>query len=189
MPASVRHPSLAVSFSRGTGEYSCSKAAALALHETLNQELVHRYVPPTRGEHRTLTLSSYNANNVRTSVICPTKVSTQMGDSMAETSSQLYVLRPPVSSSDIDGCSLTPTLSSPWLASQMVDIVCSGLSAHLVAPGFAALVLPYMRAGPEWLRTVVNVVGKTNQTITEAGNLEQNKVYKIVDQLDKLHRQ
>lgn len=45
-------------------EYACSKAAVLALHEVLRSELVHRY----------------NAPCVRTSVICPTKVATQMGN-------------------------------------------------------------------------------------------------------------
>lgn len=57
------------------GEYSCSKAAALALHETLNAELVHRY----------------NAPQVRTSVICPTKVYTSLGDSLSDGDNQLYV--------------------------------------------------------------------------------------------------
>lgn len=33
----------------------------------------------------------YNAPQVRTSVICPTKVSTQMGDAMKEQDNQLYV--------------------------------------------------------------------------------------------------
>lgn len=60
------------------GEYSCSKAAALALHETLNAELVHRY----------------NAPKVRTSVICPTKVYTSLGDSLSDGDNQLYVLIP-----------------------------------------------------------------------------------------------
>jgi all-trans-retinol dehydrogenase (NAD+) len=53
-------------------EYSCSKAAALALHEVLTAELVHRY----------------NAPRVRTSVICPTKVATQMGNAMEEQENQ-----------------------------------------------------------------------------------------------------
>ena len=50
------------------GEYSTSKAAALALHETLREELKHRY----------------NAPNVRTSIITPTKVSTLLGQALNE---------------------------------------------------------------------------------------------------------
>ena len=56
-------------------EYCCSKAAVLALHECLTAELVHRY----------------NAPGVRTSVICPSKVTTAMGNSMKEGETQLCV--------------------------------------------------------------------------------------------------
>ncbi|KAM0788279.1 hypothetical protein ACM66B_001426 [Microbotryomycetes sp. NB124-2] len=136
-------------------EYSCSKAAVLALHETLNEELVHRY----------------NAPRVRTSIICPTKVSTQMGDAMKEQDNQF----------------MTPTIQVPWLADRMVKIIESGLSDHLVAPGFAALLLPKLRSMPDWFRWIVNTVGKTHQTITDEGNQRQRKVYGLVDQLDKLH--
>ncbi|GAA6028068.1 hypothetical protein JCM8097_001856 [Rhodosporidiobolus ruineniae] len=136
-------------------EYSCSKAAVLALHETLNAELVHRY----------------NAPRVRTSIVCPTKVSTQMGDAMKDTDNQF----------------LTPTLSATWLAGEMVRIVESGLSDHLVTPHFASLLLPSLRSLPEYFRWFVTTVGKTHETITDARNAVQKKTYKIVGELDKHH--
>ncbi|ORY88826.1 hypothetical protein BCR35DRAFT_288643 [Leucosporidium creatinivorum] len=136
-------------------EYACSKAAALALHEVLNEELVHRY----------------NAPRVRTSVICPTKVSTQMGDAMRSHDNEF----------------VTPTLKATWLAERMVGIINSGLSDHLVAPHFAKLLLPSVRSMPEWFRWIVNTAGKTRETITDAGNAVQKKTYKIVEELDALH--
>ncbi|GAA5858576.1 hypothetical protein JCM1840_001266 [Sporobolomyces johnsonii] len=136
-------------------EYACSKAAVLALHETLTGELRHRY----------------NAPRVRTSVICPTKVSTQMGDAMKDTDNQF----------------LTPTLDATWLAREMVRIVDSGLSDHLVTPHFAHVLLPSLRSGPEYFRWFVNKVGKTHETITDARNEMQMKTYKFIGNLDKLH--
>jgi len=136
-------------------EYSCSKAAVLALHETLNGELRHRY----------------NAPRVRTSVVCPTKVSTQMGDAMKEQENQF----------------LSPTLDAGWLADQMVRIIESGLSDHLVTPHFAHMLLPNLRSLPDYFRWLVATVGKTHETITDAGNAIQAKTYKFVDQLDKAH--
>lgn len=40
----------------------------------------------------------------------------------------------------------------------MVEIIDSGLSDHLIAPGFAALTLPAIRSMPEWFRWIVNTV-------------------------------
>lgn len=69
----------------------------------------------------------------------------------------------------------------------MVQIIESGLSDHLVAPGFAKLLLPSVRSAPEWFRWFVNTVGKTNKTITDEGNAAQRKIYTFVDQLDAAH--
>lgn len=88
---------------------------------------------------KTRTVCSYNAPKVRTSVICPTKVSTQMGDAMKDTDVQF----------------LTPTLSAPWLAQRMVKIIESGLSDHLVTPHFAHLLLPSLRSLPDYYRWFV----------------------------------
>ncbi|GAA5928997.1 SDR family oxidoreductase [Sporobolomyces koalae] len=136
-------------------EYSCSKAAVLALHETLNGELRHRY----------------NAPRVRTSVICPTKVSTQMGDAMKDQDNQF----------------LSPTLDAGWLADQMMRIIDSGLSDHLVTPHFAHLLLPSLRSAPDYFRWLVATVGKTHETITAERNAVQMKKYTFVEQLDKAH--
>lgn len=56
---------------------------------------------------------------------------------------------------DTDVQFLTPTLSAPWLAKQMVKIIESGLSDHLVTPHFAHLLLPSLRSGPDYYRWFV----------------------------------
>ncbi|GAA6000250.1 hypothetical protein JCM10207_007924 [Rhodosporidiobolus poonsookiae] len=89
-------------------DYNCSKAAALSLHETLTEELKWRY----------------NAPLVRTSVICPTKVSTQLGAALEDTDTPF----------------LHPTLTPAWLAGEMARILDSGLSEHLVTPHMALLI-------------------------------------------------
>lgn len=83
--------------------------------------------------------------------------------------------------------SLNPTLSAPFVAGEMVRIICSGLSDHLVTPHFAGFVLPAVRCLPEWFRVSINALGKTNDTITDAGNAESAKTYTFVGELDKLH--
>lgn len=133
-------------------EYSSSKSALLTLHEVLSQELVSRY----------------NAPKVRTSVVCPLKVSTQMGDAMRDQDTQFLV----------------PTLDPKSLAEEMVKVLESGLSAHLVTPLFAQLILPGLRGMPDWFRWVVHKVGRTDLIITDKGNEEQRKVYKVVEELD-----
>ncbi|GAA5891398.1 hypothetical protein JCM6882_004682 [Rhodosporidiobolus microsporus] len=137
------------------GAYCCSKAAALSLHETLVEELKHRY----------------NAANVRTSVICPTKVGTSLGTALADTKNQF----------------LTPTLSPKFLAGEMVRIVESGLSDHLTAPLGPAVFLPSLRSAPEYYRWVVNKLENTSNTVTDARNAAETKDYTIVKQLDKQH--
>ncbi|GJN87277.1 hypothetical protein Rhopal_000225-T1 [Rhodotorula paludigena] len=114
---------------------------------------------------------NYNAPRVRTSVICPTKVSTQMGDAMKDTDNQF----------------LSPTLDARWLARQMVRIVESGLSDHLVAPHYAHLLLPNLRSLPDYFRWLVATVGKTHDIITDERNAVQMKTYKLVGELDKKH--
>lgn len=45
----------------------------------------------------------------------------------------------------------------------MVEIIESGLSDHLIAPGFAALMLPNVRSMPEWFRWFVNKVSRLQE--------------------------
>lgn len=121
-----------------------------------------------------------------------------MGDAMKEQENQF----------------LSPTLDAGWLADQMVRIIESGLSDHLVTPHFAHMLLPNLRSLPDYFRWfvatvsfiilhlpvfclsvltdadrhhLIEQVGKTHETITDAGNAIQAKTYKFVDQLDKAH--
>ncbi|GAA98510.1 uncharacterized protein L969DRAFT_88563 [Mixia osmundae IAM 14324] len=119
-------------------EYACSKSAVLSLHEVLSSELIHRY----------------NAPRVRTSVICPTKVQTNMGQAMEDHPSQFW----------------TPVLTPQEVAKEMFALIDSGLSGHKVMPLYASLILPSIRALPEWHRFVVNTAGKTHETITDKRN-------------------
>jgi len=117
------------------GAYSASKAAALTLHESLGQELAHRYHAP----------------RVRTSVICPTKVAGNLGDALSA---------PPNSF-------LSPVLE-PWqVAVKVAACLDSGLSQHVTMPFFASVILPSLRAMPEYLRSLVIVSGKQNDSITD----------------------
>ncbi|GAA5821393.1 hypothetical protein JCM11251_004602 [Rhodosporidiobolus azoricus] len=137
------------------GAYCCSKAGALSLHETLVEELKYRY----------------NASNVRTSVICPTKVDTNLGSALADTKNQF----------------LTPTLTPKFLASEMVRIIESGLSDHLVLPLGPRLFLPSLRSAPEYYRWLLNKLEDTSTTVTDARNATATKGYTFLKQLDKQH--
>ena len=67
---------------------------SLALHETLTAELVYRLTQRTRffiADVLTRTSRRYNASRVRTSVICPMKVYTQLGDALVDSDIQLSV--------------------------------------------------------------------------------------------------
>lgn len=59
---------------------------------------------------------------------------------------------------DTDNQFLTPTLSAPWLAREMVRIIESGLSDHLVTPHFAHALLPNLRSAPDYFRWLVATV-------------------------------
>ncbi|KAL8280308.1 hypothetical protein RQP46_007225 [Phenoliferia psychrophenolica] len=137
-------------------EYTSSKAAVLAFHEVLTAELVHRY----------------NAPRVRTSVICPTKVATQMGNNLNQADKFI-----------------APTLQPAWLGAKMVGIIESGLSAHLVAPGFAALVLPALRCMPAWFGWFIHKAGKSHEAVTDAGRegAIASGYVKLLEQLDEKH--
>ena len=87
----------------------------------------------------------------------------------------------------------------------MVAILDSGLSETLVTPTAAAFMLPAVRALPAWYGWMVNVVsnpqrnddneeltrfqqlGKTDVSVTNAGNRDALKVYKALDELDASH--
>ncbi|PWN48194.1 NAD(P)-binding protein [Violaceomyces palustris] len=115
-------------------EYSTSKAGALAFHECLAIELRTRY----------------NARRVRTTVVCPTKVRTAMGDGMED---------------HLDPF-LTPVLEPIQVAQKVVWSLDSGLSQHLLIPLFANI-LPYLRVLPDHFRRLVAVLGNTDNQVTK----------------------
>ena len=65
-----------------------------------------------------------------------------MGDAMKEQDNQF----------------VSPTLDAGWLAGEMVRIIESGLSDHLVTPHFAHLLLPSLRSAPDYFRWFVATV-------------------------------
>lgn len=76
--------------------------------------------------------------------------------------------------------SLTPTLQPKWLAIQMLRIIESGLSAHLVAPNSSHL-LPLIRSMPEWFRYLVSM--QANDLVSDKRNKEVRKTYTIAGKL------
>lgn len=105
--------------------YAMSKAAALAFHEVLKAEL--------RARHR--------ATNVRTTIVCPTKVATKLGATLADHPNQF----------------ITPTLLPETVARRVMRSLENGLSEHLMMPAFAEI-LPAMRGVPIWLKRFVELV-------------------------------
>lgn len=146
------------------------------------QELVHRYALGNGRTSLTL-LPSYNAPNVRTSIICPTKVATQLGETLHDSTAQF----------------LTPTLTPKWLATRMVAILNGGLSEHLVTPCAVGFLLPLVRLS-EPLRAFVHLVSgpflattrfadgsqtsQTGTTVSDARTAERRKHYTVAQELD-----
>lgn len=96
-----------------------SKAAALSFHEILGNELRTRY----------------NAPNIRTTVVCPTKVATVLGE----------VLSDPIPF-------LSPTLRPETVARRIVQSIDAGLSEHLMMPAYTNI-MPLMRGLPSWFQS------------------------------------
>jgi len=118
------------------GPYACSKAYALAFHEVLTGELRTRYGP--------------NGRKIRTSLFCPTKVATGLGDTMEDHPNQF----------------LTPVLTSNQCSHWLVEVFESGVSQHIVAPGYAK-VLPFLRVLPDYVRRVIEITGHTDVSMTD----------------------
>ncbi|WFD30733.1 hypothetical protein MSPP1_001757 [Malassezia sp. CBS 17886] len=92
----------------------------------------------------------YNAPRVRTSIVTPTKVRTLLGHGLKDSDNQF----------------LNPALEPIQVADAMVNALNSGRSHYISQPAITR-VLPLVRAAPEWLRALLNVVGKTDQLITD----------------------
>lgn len=108
------------------GQYTTSKSAALAFHEVLQGELRTRYKAP----------------RVRTSIFCPTKVRTMMGDTME----------------DHQMAFVHPNLMPIEVAWEMVRALDSGLSQFVVKPKIMTVAAPLWRAIPSWVRRSAEVV-------------------------------
>ncbi|KAM0786882.1 hypothetical protein ACM66B_002307 [Microbotryomycetes sp. NB124-2] len=135
------------------GEYTISKAGSLALHETLREELKHRYDAP----------------NVRTSIVTPTKVATPLGAALNELDDQF----------------MSPTIRPEWLAKRIVEVVEGGLSTHVMAPAGASVILPLLRVVPDWVRWILAKIGKYDKVVTAHSLQAHKKVYSTVTDLEK----
>ncbi|KAH8918653.1 NAD(P)-binding protein [Atractiella rhizophila] len=109
----------------GLSQYSCSKAATLALHETLRIELV----------------ATYNASNVRTTLIAPGKVQTEMGANLADSDNQF----------------VNPTLQPADVTKVMVRNILRGESEYALLPRFTGAQVPLVRCC-EWFRRLLEKV-------------------------------
>jgi len=83
----------------------------------------------------------YNAPAIRTSVCCPTKVRTALGDGMEDHPDPFF----------------TPNLMPVQVGQAIVDVFDSGLSQYVIMPEIMRI-LPWMRAVPDWMRRLVNLV-------------------------------
>ncbi|KAI1951284.1 hypothetical protein LOZ57_001839 [Ophidiomyces ophidiicola] len=100
-------------------DYSASKAAALAFHEGLAGEL----------------RSCYSAPKVRTVLVTPGFVNTQLVD----------VIRP-------GGSLLTPLLHPDTVAEAVTDQILTGRSGNVILPIFSGNIVSNVRSFPHWLQ-------------------------------------
>ncbi|SNX85110.1 related to retinal short-chain dehydrogenase/reductase [Melanopsichium pennsylvanicum] len=91
----------------------------------------------------------YNAPRVRTTLVAPTKVRTALGDGMEDHADPFF----------------TPVLEPIQVARKVVWSLDSGLSQHLMLPGFANL-LPWIRCAPDWFRRLLAVLDNGDNTVT-----------------------
>lgn len=99
-----------------------------------------------RAELRVL----YKAPRVRTTVVTPTKVETLLGSSL----------------NDADNAFLVPTLQPIQVATAIVDALNDGYSRAISQPQLTK-VLPYLRAFPDWFRTLMEYLGGTDRGVTQ----------------------
>lgn len=116
------------------GTYAMTKSGALAVHEALTGELRTRY----------------NAPRVRTSVVCPTKVRTALGDALEDQANQL----------------LAPTLEPVQVGQQIVSAIAEGNSKQIIMPAIMN-VLPTGSRAPAWLRRLIELIGNTDTNVTD----------------------
>lgn len=114
--------------------YAMTKAGTLALHEALTGELRTRY----------------NAPKVRTSVVCPTKVRTALGDGLEDQANQL----------------LAPTLEPVQVGQRIVQAIVEGNSRNIIMPSVMNL-LPLGSRAPAWIRRILELIGDTDNGVND----------------------
>lgn len=92
----------------------------------------------------------YGAPKVRASLIAPTKVRTALGDGMEDHAMPF----------------LHPVLEPYQLGRRVLEAVDSGLSQYMVLPRLMHP-LPALRGFPDWLRRAFEVIGKTDEMVSE----------------------
>ncbi|CAO1621080.1 unnamed protein product [Sympodiomycopsis kandeliae] len=100
-----------------------------------------------RGELR----ARYFAPKIRTSIIAPTKVRTALGDGMEDHKMPFF----------------HPNLEPIEIGRKITETLDSGLSQYHVMPGLMKL-LPFIRAAPDWFRRSIEVVGETDQQVSNS---------------------
>ncbi|WFC97353.1 hypothetical protein MYAM1_000063 [Malassezia yamatoensis] len=98
-----------------------------------------------RGELRAI----YKAPRVRTTVVTPTKVRTKLGHALKDAHNGFIV----------------PTLEPIEVAQAMADALDSGLSQNISQP-LATKLLMFVRAMPDWYRGLLEMVGRTDGSVT-----------------------
>lgn len=100
----------------------------------------------------------YNAPAIRTSVCCPTKVRTALGDGMEDHPDPFF----------------TPNLMPVQVGQAIVDVFDSGLSQYVIMPEIMRI-LPWMRAVPDWMRRIVNLVSGAERSLPRACSAEHSR--------------
>ncbi|GAA6062323.1 hypothetical protein JCM10212_006875 [Sporobolomyces blumeae] len=111
--------------------YCSSKAAALSFHEGLTEELRHVYQPTA------------SARKIRTSVVCPAHIKTDMFTGFKN---------------DLPRW-VAPGLEVDTVAKLVVETIMSGESQHIIEP-FYAKVMPLARGWPTWIYGAVLACAK-----------------------------
>lgn len=119
--------------------YSCSKAAVLALHESLNQELKHRYRCP----------------EIKTAIVHPHFTRTKL---IADFEEHLKKRR-----------NAPPLLEPKTVADIMVKQILSGKSGQLFIPQSTSVLIPLVRGLPTWLQEFLRDSVARSETNAEIG--------------------
>lgn len=124
------------------GTYAMTKSGALAVHEALSGELRSRY----------------NAPRVRTTVVCPTKVRTALGDALEDQANQLFA----------------PTLEPVQVGEKIVGALKEGNSKQIIMPAIMNF-LPVGSRAPAWIRRIIELIGDTDNNVNDQSIIRAQK--------------